>query len=1112
MLSYDSYGNVQWKCQQGDLSLNGDERIDYIEYDYDTTYYLVSRPRTVWTRSSDTGPDLSKTIYTYFSGTNSVQSKTYWLNDKPENEWPTTNYTYYSNGNLASQTDARHNTTTFTYDSTETFQTAITSPRTSSNVQLVIQFPEYDYRFSKPKQKVDANANITNYEYDELGRLSLVTGPSPGSDPHPPSMHYYYLNYGTLGQGEAQDQCIQSSSSTSTGNPDVVTRTYFDGFGREIKTRATANGGASTIRVDTIYDSNGKVWKKSLPYFEGTESPRYVESEYNDPLGRLTSTKNPGVQQPSTIAYSQNLTTYFDSKQNKREELRDAYGRISTITQYDGSTPYSTFYWYDTLGNLTTVLDCTGQTTLIGYDSLSRKRSINDPSMGYWTYDYDPNGNLIAQTDAKSNTINFEYDELNRPTLKDYPSVEGVVDIVYHYDETGHANGVGRLTTVTDESGMTTLSYDPSGRVTDYSVTPQGQSIPYIFHKTYDDLGRITSITYPDNEGLGGTVNYSYPDGNLYQVSEGATDYATFTNYTALGQPRSIEYANEVRTDLAYYDQTTSRLQRLTTNTPLNGTVLDLAYNYDNNGNLTSITDQVDPGQTQTFSQYDGLDRLKSATGAYGTSALAYDGTGNIIAKTDSGKPENRSDQQITFSPNKASSYDNMPSSINGTEFTYNYLGQRASKTTGALTTTLYFGNLYEVTAGVGSRHIFAGGRRIASKYTSQTYYYHTNHQGSLRYATRGSDGLVVQGVTYYPFGEIHTQTGSVDLPYKFTGQEYDPEIRLYYFGARYYDATIGRFITPDSVVQSPGDPQSLNRYAYCRNNPLLYTDPTGHIFGIDDIIIGIVIGAALGATMSAITGGNIGMGALTGAITGGFLGGAGAIVGAAQLTGVCAAGVYAAAGASAGAINAGISGSNVGIGALTGGAFAAAAYAFPIPGLKIFPEGPEATFANQAGSIANRMISSSLTGAAFGAASAGMTGGDMLHGAAMGAAAWAAGSAGNMLIGNAVGWIGSGFQAPTYENGMYVYPGNSRGALTIGNAVWAETRSMDPTIAIHEEYGHGKFQSNLLGPAYLPAHLLDQATFTHMLEYGTLGGAPTYYDLPPGYARPWTWWQQFTQ
>ena len=151
--------------------------------------------------------------------------------------------------------------------------------------------------------------------------------------------------------------------------------------------------------------------------------------------------------------------------------------------------------------------------------------------------------------------------------------------------------------------------------------------------------------------------------------------------------------------------------------------------------------------------------------------------------------------------------------------------------------------------------------------------------------------------------------------------------------------------------MQSPGDPQSLNRYAYARNNPLAFIDPTGHFFWL----IGVIIGAIIGATIAAITGGNILLGALTGGITGGFLGAASAIVAAADLTGVAAAGVYAASGLSAGAINAAICGSNIGMGALMGGAFATAAYFMP-GNLKIFSEGPGDDIANQVGASSVRL------------------------------------------------------------------------------------------------------------------------------------------------------------
>ena len=98
-----------------------------------------------------------------------------------------------------------------------------------------------------------------------------------------------------------------------------------------------------------------------------------------------------------------------------------------------------------------------------------------------------------------------------------------------------------------------------------------------------------------------------------------------------------------------------------------------------------------------------------------------------------------------------------------------------------------------------------------------------------------------------------------------FTDQEFDVETGLYNYNARLYDPVIGRFISPDSIVQAPFDPQTLNRYSYVRNNPLIYTDPSGHFFlgGLD-----ILIGAAIGATVAAIQGENIGEGALKGAIS----------------------------------------------------------------------------------------------------------------------------------------------------------------------------------------------------------------------------------------------------
>jgi RHS repeat-associated protein len=89
--------------------------------------------------------------------------------------------------------------------------------------------------------------------------------------------------------------------------------------------------------------------------------------------------------------------------------------------------------------------------------------------------------------------------------------------------------------------------------------------------------------------------------------------------------------------------------------------------------------------------------------------------------------------------------------------------------------------------------------------------------------------------VKYLPFGETRA-TVTVPTDKLFTGQRPDGT-GLYYYNARYYDPTIGRFISPDTIIQSMANPQCFNRYSYCLNNPLKYTDPSGFnvkIGGID--------------------------------------------------------------------------------------------------------------------------------------------------------------------------------------------------------------------------------------------------------------------------------------
>ncbi|MBI5854279.1 MAG: RHS repeat-associated core domain-containing protein [Nitrospirae bacterium] len=128
---------------------------------------------------------------------------------------------------------------------------------------------------------------------------------------------------------------------------------------------------------------------------------------------------------------------------------------------------------------------------------------------------------------------------------------------------------------------------------------------------------------------------------------------------------------------------------------------------------------------------------------------------------------------------------------------------------------------------------IFSGDKRIVAKPvgSSSLYFYHGDHLGSTSVVT-DSTGTQVQALTYYPFGQTRTNVPGtpVNVAHKYTGKELDNATGLYWYEWRTYDPVLARFTTPDTIVPNPRDPQDLNRYSYVGNNPLRYTDPTGHL------------------------------------------------------------------------------------------------------------------------------------------------------------------------------------------------------------------------------------------------------------------------------------------
>lgn len=285
------------------------------------------------------------------------------------------------------------------------------------------------------------------------------------------------------------------------------------------------------------------------------------------------------------------------------------------------------------------------------------------------------------------------------------------------------------------------------------------------------------------------------------------------------------------------------RLHRLETAAgSMGSTGVGLAYAYDATGNLLSV---VGPGAPNlVYSLTSGTNRLGSVQTVGGSTLYAtYDQHGNL---TQLGMPWVNGPANAGAGP--AGLLD-----LGAVSYTYDRLGRLASYTRGTAWgqidydgrgrklrrtfgsgTEVYFYTVwgqvlasYKTGSGWTS-YLLADGRRLGSvDQGDQFRYFHADRLGSTR-AITNSAGQVVWSGDYLPFGSEVNSSGTGDN-FRFTGQELEPNLGAYDYGARYYDPTLRRFLQIDSFLGNPSDPRTLNRYSYTLDNPTAYTDPTGH-------------------------------------------------------------------------------------------------------------------------------------------------------------------------------------------------------------------------------------------------------------------------------------------
>ncbi len=364
-------------------------------------------------------------------------------------------------------------------------------------------------------------------------------------------------------------------------------------------------------------------------------------------------------------------------------------------------------------------------------------------------------------------------------------------------------------------------------------------------------------MTYPD----GCELNLGYDE--LDRLKD-VGDYASIS-YTLSDNVDTIAYGNGVVTSYTYDSR--DRLTNILA-TKDSTTLLSLTYTYDKTGSVTSINNGT---HTETYG-YDLLDRLNYTSGPWGAVSYVYDPVGNRVSKAVQGgsttsygydevnRITSATGMGFTWDDNGnlltwddgvddwSYRYDPANRLINAKKngdlsavYTYDADGRRVRSLNGDNVTDHVYSGLNvidEVSGGLHDKHYYAGGLHLASNSSGTIEYYHQDHLGSTRLKTNSTGGVVYES-NYEPYGPGCGESGSEE--YRYTGKQEDPT-GLYYFGARYYDPTTGRFTTRDTVFGDLIDPQSLNRYSYCRNNPHKYTDPDGRV--ADIIFGGIFIGA----------------------------------------------------------------------------------------------------------------------------------------------------------------------------------------------------------------------------------------------------------------------------
>lgn len=738
-------------------------------------------------------------------------------------------YKYDARGNLIEVRDPLNTTTAYTYD--------------ANNNNLSVTFPSgrsipqtFDSRGNILTRTESSQAGVnltTSYTYNSFDYIDTVT------EPLGDKIKFFYDARGNLlrreyraandnvGSADSFTYDTQGNQNTWTDGEGKVTQYTYNSFGEIVSRRDPTN---VTTRYE--YDSNGN--PSAVIDGLGNRS-EFVYNGFN----LLAQTRH-GGQTLSSVTYNElnKPITVTDALNRVTTFGYDCQGNLIQVTDPAGNI---TRYQVDALASLKKVTDARSNVTNYLYDVANRQTARIGPDNQAWGTGYTPDSYIRTVTTPNSATIQFQYDGMGRTTREIRPEKT----IEYRYAD------CCRQSQVVESSGavtrMTSYSYDSLGRVS--SITdPQNRTLTY----TYNGRRQRVSMLTPD----GVMTNYSYDDAGRVSEIRAETNWVRFT-YDGAGRRIRKLYSNGASDNYSY--NTRGQLTSVIVRDGTNAVIASYAYTLDANGNRTGVT-YHDGMASYTL---DALDRLTSenvSSTSLGSlnKTYSYDAVGNRLDMGASFGTDNRllSDAGGTYGYDnngnlitrgtKTFGYDSQSrlTSFNNTglvaTYQHDYLGRRVAKTVNGVTREfLYDGAQFVAEYLNGSqvaRYVF--GLRVDEALmvtrNGQTYFYHADGLGSVVAITNNS-GQVIQRYGYDVWGNLRLNNGSFAFSgaglvntLTFTGREFDEESGLYHYRARAYDSAIGRFIQKDPQQGPQLQPLAQNLYAYVLSNPANLIDPTG--------------------------------------------------------------------------------------------------------------------------------------------------------------------------------------------------------------------------------------------------------------------------------------------